>query len=75
METSVVPKKLFAFIIESSRRSFLLAWIAIANALSRSRYMLVMANGRFVKIKVAVQKTHPAYHYSRQELVFLSTRT
>jgi len=75
METSVVPKKLPAFIIESTRRSFLLAWIAVANALSRSRHMLVMTNGRFAKIKMDVQKTHPAYHYSQQELVFLSNRT
>jgi len=75
METTVAPKKLPAFIIESTRRSFLMAWIAVANALSRSRYILVMANGRFAKIKVDVQKTHTAYHYSQQELVFLSNRT
>ena len=66
MKTSVAPKNLFAFIIESSKRSFLLAWIAIVNAFTGAKYVLVMEEGRFVSKKDTTQSIHPSPFYNSQ---------
>ncbi len=58
METSVAPKKLPAFIIESTRRSFLLVSIPILNIITGSKYVLAMDKERFVIKKAQTQPGH-----------------
>lgn len=73
METSE-PKKLPAFIIESTQRSFMLAWISITNAFTGSKYVLVLEKGRFVKKIPDTQRTHPTSVHSSQRLAMASTK-